>query len=256
MRIYILTQEDAFYIPRLLDHVLAMRRDVVGIGVVPGELRAKNVRRYLRAMGPVEFTYQSLQLARHRVMDMWSRLRPGPRSWSVAGAARRSGVALDHVTRVNDAAFRDRLASLEVDLIVSVACPQRFAPELLRVPRRGCINIHGALLPRYQGMLPSFWVLANGERETGITVHWMNEDIDRGDILLQRRVPIEPDDTVHTLVLRSKIEVGRELLVEAIERIERGDAPRVPSDPSQASYFSFPDAAALARFRARKRRFI
>jgi len=99
-------------------------------------------------------------------------------------------------------------------------------------------------------------VLARGETETGVTVHWMDRDLDRGDVLLQARVPIEPADTVHSLVTRSKVGVGRELLLQAIELIERGEAPRQPVDPAQGSYFSFPDDAAVREFRARGRRFL
>jgi methionyl-tRNA formyltransferase len=256
MRILILTQEDAFYIPRLLDHVLSRRRDVVAVGIVPGELRARNASRYLEMMGVAEFAEQTMRLAIYRLRDALSPLWPGAHSWSVAGAARRARVPCERIPKVNDPGFHERLRERGIDLIVSIACPQRFGPRLLALPPRGCINIHGALLPRDQGLLPSFWVLANGESETGVTIHWMSEEIDRGDLLLQERVAIEPADTMHTLVLRSKITVGRDLLVEAIERIERGDAPRIPMDPRQGSHHSFPDAASVARFRARGRRFV
>jgi len=87
-------------------------------------------------------------------------------------------------------------------------------------------------------------------------VHWMDEKLDHGDVLLQRTVAIEPGDTVHSLVRRSKVDVGRHMLLEALERIERGDAPRVPMDMTRASYFTYPDDAAVREFRARGRRFI
>ncbi len=256
MRIQILTQTDAFYIPRLLDYLLATRRDVVGITIVPGEMRTKNVGRYLRAMGVFQFAHQVGLLLGYRTRELVAPLWPGPHSWSVRDAARRAGVPLETVPRVNAPDYLARLERRGVDLVVSVACPQRLGPALLRLPRHGCINIHGALLPRYQGMLPSFWVLARGERETGVTVHWMDERLDHGDILMQRSLAIGPDDTVHSLVLRSKIGVGSRLLVEAIAAVERGDAPRVPMDHSQARYFSFPDETALAEFRRRGRRWV
>ncbi len=256
MRTFVLTQEDAFYIPRILDHLFAERRDIVGVGIVPGELRPGHTWKYLRMMGPRDFTLQTLNLFRHRVMDLASRAWRMSRSWSVVGAARRAGVPCVGVPKVNDPAFLERLGALGVDLVVSIACPQKLKRDLLRLPRLGCINLHGALLPRYQGLLPSFWVLAKGERETGVTVHWMDEHLDHGDILLQQTLAIEDRDTVHSLVTRSKVGVGRYLLVRAIGLIERGEAPRVPMDASQASYFSHPDDEAIAEFRARGRRFI
>ncbi len=256
MRIYILTQEDAFYIPVIIDTVLSARSDVVGVGIVPGELQPGHVQKYLHLMGVRDFALQSANLVIHRALDVVSRVIPMPRSYSVSGAARRVSVPAEQVPKVNDAKFLDHLRSLGVDLVVSIACPQIFRQPLLDLPAHGCINLHGALLPRYQGLLPSFWVLANGEAETGVTVHVMDAKLDHGDILLQRRVPIRDDDTVHRLVRRSKVEFGRQLLLEAITQIDQGRVTRTPMDMSQASYVAFPDDAARAQFRKRGRRFI
>jgi methionyl-tRNA formyltransferase len=256
MRIFILTQEDAFYIPVMLDHVLAARRDVIGIGIVPGEMRPGHVRRYLTMLGARDFAVTAAHLAAHRALDAAARVMSLPRSFSIAGAARRAHVPWEKVPKVNDAAFVESLRGRGIDLVISIACPQILKTPLLQLPAHGVINIHGALLPRYQGILPSFWVLARGERETGVTVHYVDEKIDHGDIILQARVPIADDDTVHSLVHRSKIEIGKHLLVDAIERIEQGHATRTPIDAAQASYFSYPDAAALREFRGRGRRFI
>jgi len=256
MRIYVLTQEDPFYIPRLLDHLLEARRDVVGVGVVPGELQPGRFWRYLRLMGPRDFTLQFANAGTHRALGFVGRAVPLGRSFSVSDAARRHGVPLDHVSKVNAPDFIQSLRTRSVEFIVSVACPQIFKKEILSVPSKGAINIHGSLLPDYQGLLPSFWVLARGENRTGVTVHFIDEHIDHGDIILQELVPIREDDTVHSLVLRSKIGVGKHLLVEAIARIERGEVTRTRMDMSRARYFSFPDAEAVRRFRTARRRFI
>jgi len=103
-------------------------------------------------------------------------------------------------------------------------------------------------------LLPAFWVLANGEPHTGATVHYMHEEVDLGPVILQERVPIRPDDTVHTLVQRTKLEVGVPPLVRALEQIEQG-ADR-PTDPRAGRAFGYPDADAMRRFRARGRRFV
>jgi methionyl-tRNA formyltransferase len=256
LKIQVLTQEDAFYIPRILDLLLEKRRDVVGVAIVPGELQAGRALRFLRMMGPRDFALQVLNLAWYRLMDLLGRVLPLPSSHSVASAARRGRVPIEQVPRVNAPEFLARLRERGVDLLISLACPQRLGPELLALPARGAINLHGALLPRYQGIFPSFWVLAKGEPETGVTVHWMDDQLDHGDLLLQRTVRIEPRDTVHRLVLRSKVDVGRHALLDALERIERGDAPRQPMDMARASYFTYPDATAVREFRARGRRFI
>jgi methionyl-tRNA formyltransferase len=256
VRLYVLTQEDAFYIPPLLDHLLSARRDVVAIGVVPGELRAGHARRYLALMGPRAFLLQLGNLARHRLLGLAGRIVPRGRSYSVGDAARRYRVPLERVPAVNAPAFVASLRDRAIDLLVSIACPQILRQEVLAAPAKGAINLHGALLPDYRGLLPAFWVLANGERETGVTVHYMTAQVDGGPVIAQARVRIRDDDTVHTLVRRTKVEVGGPLLLRALARIEAGavDAQR-PADGAGRA-FSYPDAAAIARFRARGRRFV
>ena len=256
MRIYILTQEDTFYIPRMLDHLLTERSDVIGVGIVPGEMQPGHLKRYWRMLGTRDFAVTGARLVGAKALALVGRLAPLPHSYSVGGAARRHAIASERVRDVNACAFVESLRARDVDLLVSIACPQRIRAELLSVPVRGAINIHGALLPRYQGVLPSFWVLAQGETQTGVTVHWMDEQIDHGAILLQQPVAIAGNDTVHSLVHRSKVEVGKKLLVDAIGAIELGDAPRVAMDHRAATHFSYPDAAAVREFRARGRRFI
>ena len=256
MRVYVLTQEDAFYIPRLLDQLLTARRDVIGLGVVPGELRAGHARRYLAWMGPRAFTLQLANLARHRALAVAGRLLRLGRSYSVGAAARRHHVPLERVPAVNAPAFVASLRTRAVDLLVSIACPQILRREILGVPPKGAINLHGALLPDYRGLLPGFWVLANGESHTGATVHYMTERVDQGAVILQERVPIRADDTVHTLVQRTKVEVGGRLLIRALELLERGTAEPHAMDPAAGRSFRYPDAAAVERFRARGRRFI
>ncbi len=256
MRVYVLTQEDAFYIPRLLDQLLGARRDVVAIGVVPGELRAAHARRYWRLMGPRAFTLQLANLVAHRALGLAGRLLPLRRSYSVRDAARRHRVPLEPVPAVNAPAFVSSLRARAVDLLVSIACPQILHRDILAVPDKGAINLHGALLPNYRGLLPSFWVLANGETHTGATVHYMSERVDQGAVLLQERVPIRDDDTVHTLVQRTKVEVGGRLLVRALELVEQGTTEPRPMAPAAGRAFGYPDAGAVRRFRARRRRFV
>ena len=116
------------------------------------------------------------------------------------------------------------------------------------MPRFGCINLHSAPLPRYQGMMPNFWTMVHGEPQATVTVHEMVEKLDAGDIILQRPVPILPGDSLHDLMVRSK-EVGVDAVLEAIEQIEHGSVQRQSMDPSRATYFTFPKRADAQRLR-------
>jgi len=257
MKVFILTQEDAFYIPRLLDLLFARRPDgceIAGAAILKGEIAAKNVGAYFRFLGPAGFVEQGFHFARYKLMDIADRILRLERSYSVRGALRKRRVPTLDPASVNDAAFHRQLSRMGVDLIVSIACPQVLKKALLDLPPRGVINIHGALLPKYRGLLPSFWVLANGETETGVTVHYMNEKLDDGPIIVQKRVPIRDDDTMHTLVLRSKVEYGADALAEAMRQIMSGEVKAQTNDSRLATYYRFPTAEAIARFRGRGRR--
>lgn len=258
MNVFVLTQEDAFYIPRLLDKFfrrIPPRVRVVGAAVLKGEIAAKNIGYYFKFLGPRAFVRQSAHYAAYRGMDLASRILQRDGLYSVAGALRTHSVPAFHPGKINTTEFMRLLESLQVSLIVSVACPQIVKKDLLEFPQYGCINIHGALLPRYRGRMPSFWVLAKGESKTGVTVHYMNEKVDDGPIIVQKEVPILPEDTLHSLVLRSKVEYGGLALAEAVAKLAGNDFATTENDSSKSSYFSAPTTEAVAEFRARGRRF-
>lgn len=258
MNCYILTQEDAFYIPRLLDGFLRLRPadcPVVGAAILDGEIAKENVADYLRFLGPWGFVVNGFHFARYKALDLVDRAVTLPgHAWSVAGALRRWKIPVDRPESLDADTFHDHLRSLGVDLVISVACPKIVRRSLLELPSKGVINIHGALLPKYRGKLPSFWVLAHGEEVTGVTVHFMNEKLDDGPIVVQKVVPIDPADTLHSLILKSKVGYGAQALAEAVERIRDGGYELLPNDREQATYYSFPTPEAVAEFRRRGRK--
>ncbi len=260
LRALVITQEDCLYLPQFLHTVLRHRRDnVVGMTILPALMPKQTwlstLRDHLAVYGPVQFVRQSLRYAGRRALGIVARRVPVPGFYSVAAVARHHDIPILETGSVNSRAYLDRLRELSLDLIISVNASQKFKSEILALPRLGCINVHGALLPRYRGRLPSFWVLANGEPETGTTVHFMNEDLDDGPILLQERVAIEPDDTQDSLIRKTKT-LGAQLIVEAIDRLERGSVTTLPNDRTQATYYSFPTREDGRRLRQQGRRFL
>lgn len=121
------------------------------------------------------------------------------------------------------------LRELKPDLLVVAAYGQYIKPEILDIPPLGAINIHPSLLPKYRGATPIQWAIANGDTETGVTILYVSEKMDAGDIILQRSCPINDEDTALTLTPRLS-EMGADLLLEAIASIEAGTATRHPQD--------------------------
>lgn len=121
--------------------------------------------------------------------------------------------------------FIEELKKLKPDVIVVVAYGKLLPKEILDLPKYGCINVHGSLLPKYRGSAPIQWAIINGEEITGITTMFMNEGMDTGDMILKKEVLIEPNDTYGTLYEKLK-KIGGNLIVQTLEKIADGIVPR------------------------------
>jgi methionyl-tRNA formyltransferase len=135
--------------------------------------------------------------------------------------------------RLKDPAFANAIRSLNSDLIVVVAF-RILPPGVFTLPRLGSVNLHASLLPRYRGAAPINRAVMNGERETGVTTFFLEESVDTGNILLQARTPILPDDDAGTLHDRLA-DIGAEVVLHTVRLIEQGKAVPRPQDPSLAS---------------------
>jgi len=129
----------------------------------------------------------------------------------------------------------NHLRSLQVDAFVVVAYGQILSPEILEMPRLGCINSHASLLPKYRGAAPIQWALYHGETETGITTMLMDAGMDTGDMLLKVKQPIGFMDRAHSLAGRLAV-LSPPLLIETLQQLEQGSLQPIPQDDSEASY--------------------
>jgi methionyl-tRNA formyltransferase len=127
-----------------------------------------------------------------------------------------------------------QLKYLKPDLIVVAAYGQILPKEILNLPKYGCLNIHASLLPKYRGASPIHAAIAAGERYSGVTVMWMDEGLDTGDILLQETVLLRRRETAETLHDRLA-KLGADALLKAIPLVETGNAPRIPQDKDKAT---------------------
>lgn len=148
--------------------------------------------------------------------------------------AQRAKIPLLQPLKMKDPEFLQTLAGWKPDLIAVTAFGRILPPAILSLPPRGCINVHGSLLPKYRGAGPIQWAIINGERETGITTMLMDEGMDTGAMLLQEAIPIAADDTAGTLSPRLA-ELGGRLLVETIARVKAGTLVPQPQDSLRAT---------------------
>lgn len=155
---------------------------------------------------------------------------------SVASLAASEGIEVYAPEDINHPMWVARIREMAPDILFSFYYRRMVSPAVLEIPPRGCLNLHGSLLPRYRGRCPVNWVLVNGEKETGVTLHYMTPRPDDGDIVGQKAFPIAEEDTALSVYEKSA-KAAAELLDELLPLLSRGAAPRVPQDHSKASYF-------------------
>jgi methionyl-tRNA formyltransferase len=163
---------------------------------------------------------------------------PGERLWfrSVRDLARGAGVRAIAPPNVNAPEALATVAEAAPDFLFSFYFRHMLKRPVLALAKRGALNLHGSLLPRYRGRAPVNWVLIEGETETGLTLHYMDEKPDHGDVVAQRAVAIARDDTALSLT-RKLAGAARDLLRVAIPQLAAGTAQRLAQDHARSTYF-------------------
>jgi methionyl-tRNA formyltransferase len=177
--------------------------------------------------GTPEFALPTLEilLQRHRVVAVVTQPdRPAHRGQKLTAPpvkerALAAGIPVLQPERVREPGWAERLAALGADVAVVVAFGQILPKPVLDAPRRGSINIHGSILPRYRGAAPVAWAIMRGETETGITTFQMDPGMDTGDVLLEARTPIGPEETAGELMARLST-LGADVIIDTLARLD------------------------------------
>ena len=247
MRIVLITQDDPFYLPENLDYLFGNLPDdteVAGCIVTKVSPFGKRESFLAKARRTYDI-FGARFFLRYGLDYLISRL---PNRAGVTDVLRRYQVAeIPIVGSLNTAESLQTIRSFSPDLLISVAGNEIFKTPLIELAPLGCLNLHTALLPKYRGLMPSFWVLKNGENETGVTVFYVDEGIDSGPILVQERIKIG-DMTQRELIKCTKA-LGMRAIIKAVEKIRDGDTDTLPNDDDQSTYFRFPSKQDVQEFR-------
>ena len=186
-------------------------------------------------------TLQTLLKSEHEVVGVVTQpdkpvgraqlIEPPPIKKAMAG----SKMPILQPARIKEREAIEEIRTLAPDVIVVAAYGQILPRDVLEIPKIACLNLHASLLPRWRGAAPIQAGIASGDRETGITVMYMDEGLDTGDILLQRKSEIQPDDTGESLHDRLG-RIAPDALLESLRMLATGTAPRMPQDNTLATY--------------------
>src|SRR4030042_2376058 len=161
---------------------------------------------------------------------------PDKRGESMKVMAEKSGITFFRPNLMKDPQVHDAYVKLKPELAILAFVTDIIPEKLLAVPSLGTICYHPSILPRHRGASAINWAIIQGDTRTGLTIFWVDRGIDTGPILLQKEVDIGPDDTTGSLYFNTLFPMGVDAIVESVEMIKRGGAPRISQDESKATY--------------------
>ncbi len=256
MKIEFLTQDDPLYILPFLEeffqHYLQEFKvtQVSSCRTMGKRSRLRLLRELMCLYGAAGFLRMLTRLGGALILGRFPRSRGARRFFTPAQLCRAWGIAYQRIGNPNTPEFLQELRERNPDLIVSVACPYILKEPLLKLPRLGCINIHHAPLPRYKGMMPTFWQMYHGEKKVGVTIHYMAARVDEGEALLQDEIEIQPGETLDRLIRRSKRH-GAHCMAQVLRQVASQTQVRRALDQKQGTYFTFPTLDEMREFRRR-----
>ncbi|KAB7728173.1 formyl transferase [Rudanella paleaurantiibacter] len=253
MRLLLLTQDDPFYLARNIDYLmkhLPPYAEVVATVVFDvspfgkRETFTDKMKKTLQIFGLPFFVRYGFKFVASK-LDSRNNVRK---------VLAKYGVPLIEIEgNINKDENLARLKAYNPDLLVSIAGNQIFKRKLLDLAPHGCINLHTALLPKYRGLMPSFWVLKNGETHTGVSVFFVDEGIDSGPIIVQK--PLAIGNMSQEELIRVTKKMGMDAIVESVQKIHDGTVELMENDASQMTYFTFPTRDDVKAFQAAGKRF-
>ena len=257
MRIEFLTQDDPLYVLPFFDEFIrnyASEFEVLHIATSPTMGKRSRVQ-LIKELTQLYGVFGMVRLVRRlvvaRIAGKSSKRPAAKRYWTLAQLCRAYNIRHSQIGNPNDPAFINSIRQRRPDLLISVACPYIFREPLLTIAPKGAINIHHAPLPKYKGMMPTFWQMFHGEKTVGLTIHCMVPKIDEGESIFQDRQAIVQGESLDHLIQRSKRH-GAHCMAQVIRQIKDGTARRLALDSSEgSSYFTFPTLAEIREFRRR-----
>jgi methionyl-tRNA formyltransferase len=258
---YVFIQDDPFLLPKVLDKYLREFADsTAGINIQPSTQGKRTLVQtaldLLKMYGPWYFQWK---LRKYLVKKLQGKIVNGMMGstrtcHTVAAVAKKYNVPIDYTDDVNAPDFRQMLKGRGVEFIVSISGTMLYKKDLRMQTPFGIVNCHGALLPKYRGLMPSFWTLANDEKLGGSSVHFVDRKLDNGPLVVQKKYRIHRHDTLEDIMSRSK-DLAAEAIIECVRLVEAGDPPLMDNPEDQQSHFHMPTKADVERFKKAGHRF-
>lgn len=233
-------------------------KDIVGVVLTKGDRltiqknksKLEYVISLLLIMGVFAFLMNSFKTVMHKIRRKMSKKLSFILDPTITGYATRKGLKTWQINTPNNQDFLQEIKHLEIDIIINQS-QNILKSGLLSIPKIGTLNRHNALLPKNRGRLTPFWVLFKGETETGVSIHFVTEELDAGEIILQERYPITKKDNFNTLV-KKNYEIAPIAMLKALDILEKGDAQFISNPRELATYNTTPTLIEAWNYRLRR----
>ena len=252
MRLLIITQDEPFYLKSNLEYLIKQLPsycEIVGCVVSSPSPFGKKENFFQKALktfnvfGLNFFIYYSIKYIKSKFSDN-----------SVKTFLRYNNIPIINIKgSINSKTSLIKLYEYKPDLLISILGNQIFKKELINLATKGCINLHTSLLPKYRGLMPTFWVLKNNEKKTGVSVFFVDEGIDSGPIIVQYEVEIG-NRTQQELIMYTK-KLGMKAIAESVDLINYDNVQLIDNDQSRKSYFTFPTRKDVIDFKNNGKKF-
>lgn len=255
MKVLFITQDDPIYVRQFFEELLSMDIPDLTISIVMAPpMGKKTIKELISQMwdfyGPIDFVRMGIRFAVSKVggrLPRW--LRMG-RNFTIKQVAATRGLEVQYVQDLNDDRFVESVKKEQVDILVSVAAPQKLCLPLIQAAAIGSINIHNGTLPQYRGMLPNFWQMYDGAGILGTTIHRINKALDDGPILARMTTELRSSESLDSVIKRTKRN-GAAFVLDVLNQLRDGTYTEYPNDKSLANYRGFPTRQDVAEFRRR-----
>lgn len=247
MRIVIITQDDPFYLAKNIDYLIinlpsnAIISGCIVSDVSPFGKKEPFEKKVLKTLSIFGFKFFLIYSLRYLV----ALLSKANKVKSVLKKHKIPRIELEG--SINSASSVERIREYSPDLLISIGGNEIFKRPLIELPELGCLNLHTAPLPKYRGLMPSFWVLKNQESTTAVSVFYVDDGIDSGPILVQETVEIN-GQSQEELINQTK-KLGMDCILKAISKIQANDIATMLNDDDQMTYYSFPTKDDVREFR-------
>jgi len=238
MRIVVITQDDRFYLAKNIDYLIRnLPCNVVISGCVvssvsPFGKKESFIKKAFKTFNIFGFNF----FLRYSIRYLFAL---GSKKNKVGATLKKHFIPeLQLASSINSSASLERIKQYSPDLLISIGGNEIFKRELIDLAPLGCLNLHTAPLPKYRGLMPSFWVLKNREKSTAVSVFYVDEGIDSGPILVQEKVEINGQSQEE--LIRETKKIGMDCILKAVSKIIANDVETIPNDDKQMTYFNFP----------------